>query len=194
MKHLLLISLLFLTGFMSYAQYDINEIEKTEDVEYSKFNCSSIKDDIYVGGDVNATIGNVAFIYFAPFIGYEFIPNFSAGISGMIRYLSYGNGSGEFSKGAGVFIRYKPKIPLVIESSFNIYSTSFNGFTQEPLGTHSWMLGGGYAYSIGKRSYSQVMVQYDLLNNNYVPENILLHFSGGSKLYYKFGIVYYLSD
>ena len=194
MKHLLLVSLLFLTTFMSHAQYDINEVGEDEKIGDSKFNWSSVKDNIYLGGDVNAILGNVAFIYFAPFIGYEFRSPFSAGISGMVRYLSYGNGNGEFSKGAGFFLRYKPRLPLVVESSFNIYSTNFKGSTKETKNTNSWMLGLGYAQSMGERSYTQIMIQYDLLNNDYVPENLLLQFTSGQRLYYKFGIVFYLGD
>jgi hypothetical protein len=187
MKHLLLVSLLFLTTFISHAQYDVDNVEESKE---SKFNWSGVKENIYVGGDVNAILGNVGFIYFAPFIGYEFRAPFSAGISGMVRYLSYGGGVGYFSKGAGVFVRYKPRIPLVVESSFNIYSTS----NIEPKRANSWMLGVGYAQSMGERSYTQIMIQYDLLNNDNVPENVLLQLPGGQRLYYKFGIVFYLGD
>ena len=187
MKHVLLVSLLFLTTFMSYAQYDVDDVEEPKE---AKFNWSGVKENLYVGGDINAILGNVGFIYFAPFIGYEFRAPFSVGVSGMVRYLSYGGGTNYFSKGAGVFARYKPRIPLVVESSFNIYSTS----NIEPKGAHSWMLGLGYAQSMGNRSYTQIMIQYDLLNNDNVPENVLLQLPGGQRLYYKFGIVYYLGD
>jgi len=193
MKQLLFLFTIF-TTLMTHAQYDVNEVEETSSAKKSTFNWSAIKDNLYVGGDINASIGSASFIYFAPFIGYEFKPSFSAGVSGMVRYLSYNNGIGEFSKGTGVFVRFKPQIPLILESSFNIYSTSFNGVSQEALGANSWMFGIGYAYSMGSRSYSQIIVQYDVLKNAGVPENIMLIFPGGGRLYYKFGIVYYLND
>jgi len=197
MKYLLLLLFSTLITLMSYGQYDIEKVDDSTKTQKTKFDWSGIKEDLYVGGDVNAIFGNVSFIYFSPFVGYEFIPSVSAGISGMVRYESgmiSGNVIGLFSKGTGLFVRYKPQIPIILESSFNLYSTSFSGVSQEAIGAKSWMLGIGYAYSMGERSYSQIIVQYDMLKNEYVPENLMLQFPGGGRLYYKFGFVYYLAD
>jgi|GEM_PF-1206286 len=197
MKYLLLLLCSTLITLMSYGQYDIEKVDDSTKTQKIKFDWSGIKENLYIGGDVNAIFGNVSFIYFSPFVGYEFIPSVSAGVSGMVRYESGmigGNVIGLFSKGTGLFVRYKPQIPIILESSFNLYSTSFSGISQEAIGAKSWMLGIGYAYSMGERSYSQIIVQYDMLKNEYVPENLMLQFPGGGRLYYKFGIVYYLAD
>ncbi len=196
MKHIILIFFsIFITTTTVYAQYDLDGVDESVDSENARFDWAGVKKNLYVGGDVNAFIGNGAFIYFAPFIGYEFIPSLSAGISGMLRYQSqpYNGGViGKFSKGTGVFVRFKPQIPLIVETSFNFYSSSFKGIIQDTEVTNSWMLGVGYAQSMGERSYTQIMIQYDLLKKDNVPENLLLQFPGGGRLYYKFGIVYYL--
>ncbi len=194
MKHALLFSLSIIMTLNSFGQYEIDDTKKSKK---SKFDWSGIKDNLYVGGDVNAIFGTSSFIYFSPFVGFEFIPSLSAGVSGMIRYqsgISNGNVVGLFSKGTGLFVRYKPQFPLILESSFNIYSTSLSGSSQEPLGAKAWMVGIGYAYSMGDRSYSQIMIQYDLLKDQFVPENLMLQFPGGGRVYYKFGIVFYLDD
>ena len=165
MKYLLFVLFSISITLTAHAQYDVDDIDEASSINKASFNWSAIKDDLYVGGDINALFGNAAFIYLAPFIGYEFKPSFSVGISGMVRYLSYNNGIGEFSKGTGVFVRFKPELPLILESSFNIYSTSFTGVSQEALGANSWMVGIGYSYSMGSRSYSQIIIQYDVLKN-----------------------------
>jgi len=189
------ISLLIVSVFislLSISQYDVDKVENSNKKNSSKFNWSTIKENIYVGGDFNAYISNTSFIYVAPFIGYEFIPSLSTGISTMIRYQTNSQVA-LFSRGTGVFLRFKPDFPIIIESSFNIYKTSFSGVTADPVGAKAWMLGVGYAYSMGDRSYAQFMFQYDMLKDQYVPENLMAQFPGGGRLYYKVGIVYYLS-
>ena len=197
MKNLFILLIIVLIPIASQAQYDVDDVKDSKETKKSKSNWENIKQDLYIGGDINAAIGSSSFLYFAPFIGYEFMPSLSTGISTMLKYQSqpYGNSViGRFSKGAGLFFRYKPQFPLILETSFNVYSSSYSGITIEPEPAKSWMLGVGYAYSMGERSYSQIMIQYDILKDEHVPENLMLLFPGGGRLYYKFGIIYYLND
>jgi hypothetical protein len=194
MKNSLLLLFLIFCTVQSFAQYDVDKVEDEKEGKKSKMNWTALKNDLYVGGGVNANFGSYSYIYFSPFIGYEFLPHISSGISTMIRFEQNSNGVGLLSKGAGVFVRYKPEIPILLETSYNIYSTSFKGVSQEPLPAKSVLIGVGYAQPIGDRSYAQVMLQYDVLRNPNVPENILLSFPGFGRVYYKFGFVYYLGN
>ena len=95
------------------------------------------------------------------------------------------------SIGYGLFTRYQMFERLLLETSFNGYKTYING--SEPINAKSWMVGLGYAQPFGNRSYSQFKLQYDLLKDVNVPEPIFIN-TGNFWLYFKFGMVFYLSD
>ena len=187
--------ILFLVPVLSWSQYDVEDVESdSTGKEAPKINTFKLKDKIYVGSGVNALFGNTTFFYISPMVGYDISDRFSAGVSTMYQYYRFGNFGKQSSIGAGVFTRYRPIDPLLIETSFNRYSTTVNGNTDSKIKAASWMVGLGYANSLGSRSFYQIMLQYDILRDEYVPEPALINFANGGSLYYKFGIVFYLSN
>lgn len=194
MKNLYIFILVLFIPLGMNAQYDVDNQMSEEDEEVeSRYIFDVIKKDLYIGGDLNLSIGGQSFLYLAPFVGYEFMPDLSAGISFMGKVLKNPSAS-RSSFGSGLFVRYTPEVPVIVETSFNFYNTRYTGITKDPVNSKSWMVGLGYAQSMGNgRSYTQIMFQYDLLKNPDVPENLLLSFSD-NRIYFKFGIVYYLND
>lgn len=192
MKNILL--LLIFIPFFSFSQYDVEDVKK-DSVKTPKVNPFKLKDKIYVGSGLNLLLGNTTFIYLSPQVGYDILPKLSAGISTLYQYYSvkYSQTSKAYSNsfGLGTFVRFRPVKPLILETSINHYWTSYsNSFKQQ---SNSWMLGVGYARSMGNRSYYQIMLQYDLLRDMNVPEPSIIS-SVNWRLYYKFGIVFYLSN
>jgi len=192
MKNILL--LLIFIPFFSFSQYDIEDVKK-DSVKTPKVNPFKLKDKIYVGSGLNLLLGNTTFIYLSPQIGYDILPKLSAGVSTLYQYYSvkYSPTSKAYSNsfGLGTFVRFRPIKPLILETSINHYWTNYsNSFKQQ---SNSWMLGLGYARSMGNRSYYQIMLQYDLLRDMNVPEPSIIS-TVNWRLYYKFGIVFYLSN
>jgi hypothetical protein len=192
MKNVIL--LFILIPVFSFSQYDVEGVKK-DSVKTPKINPFKLKEKIYVGSGLNLLLGTTTFIYLSPQIGYDILPKLSAGVSTLYQYYSvkYSNSSKAFSNsfGLGTFVRYRPVKPLILETSINHYWTNFsNSFKQQ---SNSWMLGVGYARSMGDKSYYQIMLQYDFLRDMNVPEPSIIS-TVNWRLYYKFGIVFYLSN
>jgi hypothetical protein len=197
MKKYFTLFVLLLLSFASSAQYDLEDVESDSISKDPKLNPFKLKEKIYVGSGLNALFGSRTFIYVSPFIGYDITPKFSAGIGTMYQYYREnfnGNIGYLHSIGGGVFTRFRPIEQLILETSINTYSTTYNGVSESKVRSNSWMLGLGYANSIGGKAYYQVMIQYDLFKNSDVPEPLLMQFSNGGRVYYKFGLVFYLSN
>jgi hypothetical protein len=197
MKNFFRLLVLLSLSFMSFAQYDVDDVESDSSATKDpKINPFILKDKIYVGSGLNLLFGSTTFFYISPIVGYDITDKFSAGVVTMYQYYRQSYGGGNYSSsnsfGLGVFARYRPISQLILETSLNGYTTTFNG--SDKVNSKSWMLGLGYANSMGKRSYYQFMVQYDLLKDYNVPEPAIVNFPGGGRLYYKLGIVFYLSN
>lgn len=197
MKFLLTTILLLLLPLTSMAQYDVEDVKNdSSETKEPAINPYKLRDKLYVGSGLNLLFGNTTFFYVSPMVGYDITDKFSAGIGTMYQFYRQNVGGGNFynsnSFGVGVFTRFRPIEPLILETSINTYRTTYNGSNKEKA--NSWMLGAGYASSLGSRAYYQVMLQYDLLRDPNVPEPALLKFPNGSGVYYKFGIVFYLAN
>ena len=183
-------------SFSLFAQYDVEKAEKDTIVNIKKDKTiAAIKKNTYVGSGFNILLGNQLYLYASPQIGYEFLPNFSAGFLSLMQYYTASNLNQTYRQsavGGGIFTRYFLLNRVVLESSFNLYKIKAS-VTGQPLyenNTSSWMVGLGLANKLGDRSYANFLVSYDLLRNVDNPENLILNLNN-FKLYYKFGIVIY---
>lgn len=199
MKKSITILFILMLSFVSNAQYDIDDVEKdSTSTKEPKINPFKLKEKIYVGSGLNLSFGNRTFIYVSPMVGYDITPKFSGGVVTMYQYYRENFGGGNYgyfhSIGGGIFTRYRPIEQLILETSINTYTTTYNGVSSTKIKSNSWMLGLGYAKSIGGKAYYQIMIQYDLFKNQDVPEPLLIPFKNGGRIYYKFGLVFYLSN
>jgi len=198
MKKLLIISLL-LTHAFCFGQYDMedNKKENEKPKKERKMTPMAFKERTYVGGELSLRFGNFTYIYVAPFMGFDIIKNFSAGFSTMYQfYREYNPLSGQvFSThayGGGVFLRYRPIKPILLQTEFNLYNTqdySSGAFWGDRVNAPVFMAGGGYAGGIGDKAYYQIMLMYDFIQHESNPIPPLWF---GIPLYLKYGIVFYL--
>ena len=193
MNRLLVICLLFLT-FPVFAQYDMNKAKDTTDQKGSNLNTYELKQHIYVGADVNFLFGQNLYLYLAPMAGYELWKGVSAGVSTMYQLYRVGGSQSYHTYGGGIFARWRPPALqfILLQTEFDVYNT--NDFTSAYYGDRvnvpAFMGGLGYAGGFGK-SYYQIMLKYDFINNVNNPLPPLF----GKKsipLYLSYGIVFYL--
>jgi len=192
MKSIVFILLLIPT--FAFSQYDIEDVKK-DSVKSPKVNPYKLKDKIYVGSGLNLLLGTTTFIYVSPQIGYDITPKFSSGISTLYEFyrIQYTNTTSAYSNsfGVGYFVRYRPIQQLILETSINHYWSNFNSTYK--VQSNSLMLGVGYARPLGNKSYYNIMIQYDFLRDMNVPEPAIIS-AATWRLYYKFGMVFYLSN
>jgi len=191
-KSILLIFLLTIVK-IGLSQYDIDasENDSISGQKRDKF-ISLIKENTYVGSGANLLLGNQIAIYLSPQIGYEFLPNLSAGFLSSIQYNQFPNYK-QTALGVGVFSRYILFQRLILETSFNFYRVrgSFTGQTI-PFEdkSRSWLAGLGFARQLGNKAYANFLVSYDLLRNEGNPELAIVDLPN-LKIYYKFGFTIY---
>ena len=187
--------------FTGYGQYDVEKVKKdTAKGQKNEKLVRSLKENTYVGSGLNLLLGNNFYVYASPQIGYEFIPKLSAGFLSLIQYQRSTNPftlstQTVRSLGAGIFLRYRPFNFLVLESSYNRYrirASATGQIAPFEISAQSLMVGLGYTRSIGKKSYTNILISYDLIGDEFNPEPTL--FSSATSafaLYFKFGVVVY---
>jgi hypothetical protein len=188
-----LVILLFLSGFSASAQYDIDSANADSDLKEPKLDIYEIKKKIYVGGDLSMRFGNLTYIYAAPLAGYEFYKGISAGITGIYQLVRVNNGFGVVSEstyGGGLFVRYRPLDFLLVQTEFDMLNTV--NYTSAPgnrINFPVFMLGAGYAGSLGQRAYYNVMLMYDFIDDPNMTVPRIVPFA---PLYLRYGFVWYL--
>lgn len=198
MKRFLFISLL-ITNVICFGQYDMEDNQKENDKPKKEKNVTplAIKERTYVGGELALRFGNFTYIYVAPFIGFDFVKTFSGGVSTMYQFYREfnpftGQSFSTHAYGGGVFLRFRPIRQILLQTEFNLYNTqdfSTNAFLGDRVNVPVFMAGGGYAGSLGEKSYYQVMLLYDFIQNESNPIPPLIR---GIPLYLRYGLVFYL--
>jgi hypothetical protein len=186
------LSLLFLFPVIGFSQYEVEMDDSL--AEEPKVDLYELKQKIYVGGDVSMRFGNLTYIYAAPLVGYEFYKGLSAGLTGIYQYVRINNlGSiqTEGTFGGGVFMRYRPIEFILLQTEFDILNTV--NYTSAPgnrINFPAFMMGAGYAGSLGDRAYYNVMLMYDFINN---PNMTLWPIVTFAPVYLRYGFVWYLA-
>lgn len=160
-----------------------------------KFSLFEVKQRIYAGGDFSFSLpSGMTYLYIAPLAGYDIVKQkLSAGLSTMYQF--YGIRIGNqyqtwHSYGGGVFLRYRPWKPLLLQTEFDLYNTNnFADGTFERINVPLFLVGAGYARSMGDKAYSQFMLFYDLIQD---PNNPLPRIFLNVPIHIKFGFVVYL--
>lgn len=189
------LTFLFIASFtVVFGQYDIEDAKKENEKDSDKnFSLYNLKQDIYVGGEFSLSLGTFGtYIYAAPMIGYDITEKFSAGFSAMYQFqrVVFTNTSVNLSAfGGGVFTRFRPIDPILMQVEYNLFNTpdyvnNYNNRVNVP----AFMAGAGYAGAMGSRSYYQILLMYDFINDPNMPlPGFILE-----PLHLKFGLVFYL--
>lgn len=170
MKNLriVLLSFCFLLPALQFSQ--AREIEVDED----DFSMRSFKDRFYTGGNIAfQVVNNVFFLDVSPIFGYEITKNFSSGIGLKYSYIRQG-GNPPWSTsiyGGSVFSRYLITANTLAHTEFEMINLDVfeigTGFVRKWVPV--WLVGGGYRQSLGGRSYFQIMLLYDIINDKNNP-------------------------
>lgn len=177
------------------AQYDVEDV-KNDSLEKPAVNWFELKQRIYVGGEFGLSFGGgQTYIHIAPLMGYDITEKFSAGVSAMYQLwrVNFINTTANYSTfGGGVFSRFRPWDPLLLQLEFDMFNTvDFAELTFDRVNVPAFMAGIGYARSFGGRSYYQFMLFYDFINNPNMPLPQLI---GGVPIYLKLGLIWHLGD
>lgn len=191
-----LIFLLLCCSTISFGQYDMDEATDTTTKE-QKVNPYTLKQRIYVGGDVSLSFGSGFYLYLGPFVGYDLWKGISAGIGTMYQLrrsppLSNGTILSSHAYGGGVFARYRPPVfpYLLVQTEFMLYNAE--DLTSPLAGSRAtipaWNSGLGYAGG-GDKIYYQIMLMFDAINH---PSNPLPNLFSDIPVYLRYGIVVHL--
>ncbi|MFT5823999.1 MAG: hypothetical protein ACI8ZM_005265 [Crocinitomix sp.] len=163
-----------------FGQYDVDDIKNDTTDTPSRINWFEQKQKIYVGGEANISFrSGSSYIYLSPQIGYDITERFSGGVSTMYQLLRFRdiNATYNFSSfGGGVFARFRPIEQIVLQTELNIYNTVdfLNNPLEDRVNVLAYLVGGGYANSLGDRAHYQIMLMYDLIGNPNIPLPSLL--------------------
>lgn len=193
MKNYFLAFSLFVS-IAAFSQYDVEEVKK--DTSSSEgINWFQLKQNIYVGGELGLSFSQgSSFLSVAPLVGYDFGYGVSAGVSALYQLFRFRDPSGNVFNfntfGGGVFARYRPWDPLIIQTEFDRFNTiDFANGTGDRVNVNAFMAGLGYANSFGDRSYYQVLLMYDFIDDPNMPLPPFLF----RQLHMKLGIIWYLN-
>ena len=193
MKKLLLILALAIIPKV-WGQYDIDNAKKESDE--SSVNWFELKQRIYVGGELGLSFGTgSSFVNAAPIIGYDLTDKFSVGISTMYQLWRLRDFTGAtynfHTFGGGLFTRFRPVQQIILQLETNLYNTNdFDSGTLDRVNVPAIMAGLGYAQPLGGRSYYQIMLMYDFVNDPNMPLPPIIF----EPLHFRMGLVWYLGD
>lgn len=134
-------------------------------------------DNLIFGGGLGFQFGTSTIINVAPQVGYRFTEKLSFGVG--VTYLHYasslppafstsiygGNVFGSYLIFENVFVRAEYEL-LSLESR---YFNPFISSDQERFNVSSMLVGGGYRFQLGERSYLNLLVMWNLNESQYSP-------------------------
>ncbi len=159
---------------------ETEEMEDTQTPEREKKARDPAWDRVFWGGNATANFGNLnSFVYLSPRVGYRITDQFSAGVGLTYMYRSFNArnaflnaGIGNISTslyGGNIFGRLNVTEQLFAQTEFEALSVeNFDTFDipDDRALVPSFFVGGGYSFRLGKRSFLNTMVLYNLLYTN----------------------------
>ncbi|MCK7559712.1 hypothetical protein MKQ70_34120 [Chitinophaga sedimenti] len=180
------VALLFLAGVETamaqdtpYQRRIFTEPPKPEQKEKTGFDRSKL----FVGGGLGLSFGDYTNVNVSPMVGYRFSRLFAAGLNVNFQYGSqrWRDYDGETylrdqytMLGGGVFGRVYPleMIFIQVQPEYNSIKVKTTDYRNDPkqvytdrYGVPSLLLGAGYAQPIGGNSAFNIMIQYDVLQD-----------------------------
>lgn len=145
------------------------------------------KDRIWFGGGVNLSFGTVSNIGASPLVGYKIDQKgkWSAGLGVNYNYFSDSRFTPTFESstyGGSLFTRYRVIPAVFLHTEYNLQSYEiFRPFSDELA--REWvpflLVGGGYAQSMGGRSFLTIQVLWDVIQDVRSPYGSQPFITGG---------------
>ncbi|MBN1379506.1 MAG: hypothetical protein JXA04_09750 [Gammaproteobacteria bacterium] len=133
--------------------------------------------DVYYGGSIGLTFGDVDYVEISPMVGMHFTPQLSAGVSAMYRWRSDSRYEPELKTedyGATVFVRLHVSSSAYLQAEYEYLDYEvyiYPGLTTERRQHSSLLAGGGVSQPIGQNTYAYATalynVDYDEVNSPY---------------------------
>jgi hypothetical protein len=158
-KKILIIIIILISSNLTFAQF-----EDFEEENYSENEETSIKDQIFYGGDFGFQFGTVTFLNISPQIGYYITDYWSAGVGA--TYMFYKNNFFDLKTsvyGGSLFTEIYPLSFIVLHGesqmlNIEIYENPNNPFRAWDL---SLLGGGGYRMRIGEKGIVNYLILWN---------------------------------
>jgi hypothetical protein len=134
----------------------------------------SFADRLFFGGDIGLQFGDVTYINIAPIIGYKVTDAFGVGLGPSYtyvkdkRYVGYEYTASSY--GGRMFGQYRVVENAMAYGEYSLVNADvFDEFTlkQKRVNIPSLLLGGGYMQPIGDASSFNLMVLFNVIEDNY---------------------------
>lgn len=137
---------------------------------------SDIKDKIYFGGTIGLSFGSYTQIGLYPLIGYKITPKLSAGLKFSYQYVKDNRYSTAYSTsnyGGSIFARYRLIPQLYLHTEYEMINYELYNSVGESERT--WVpflfVGAGFSQRLGGRSWLNIQILFDVLQNSNSPYN-----------------------
>ena len=135
-----------------------------------------LSEKIYYGGNIGLSFGTYTMIGIYPMIGYKITPKLSAGVKIAYEYIQDKRFATTYSTsnyGASVFTRYRVIPQLYLHAEFA--GLNYEIYNALGVSNREWipflLVGAGYSQPLGNRTWLNVQVLFDVLQNEKSPYN-----------------------
>ena len=133
-----------------------------------------LKDKIYFGGYVNLSFGQYMVIGIEPMVAYKLTPKLSAGVKFRYDYISDNRYSTKYTTsdyGGSLFTRYRLIPQLYVHAEYATYN--YELYNELGGSSREWIpfmfVGAGYSQKLGGRTWLNLQVLFDVLQNENSP-------------------------
>lgn len=147
----------------------------------------TLRDRLYVGGDLGLQFGTYNLINISTFAGYSLTEDFSVGVGA--RYMWFKDNIFNESTsiyGGSTFMRYLIGDYIIAHAEYELLNVERYDPFSGALGRENiflGLIGGGYRQNFGGGSYLQMLILYDVINDPLSPftisQELPLVFRGG---------------
>jgi hypothetical protein len=190
-----LAALVLLSARPAVAQFTRNDTDSTKAGDSDAFGKKNeLLHRLYSGGDVSATFGTENMVMLAPVLGVDIIGNLSAGVG--VRYIWWNSRTWNYNAhmfGMSVFTKYILADVILLHAEYEKLNVeNYSAFEQRYRRT--WidvaLVGGGYRQMLGERSYWNLLVLYDVINDQRSPYSVAYNLP----LVFRTGFIIYLTS
>ena len=134
----------------------------------------SIKDNLFYGGYINLSFGSYTVIGVEPMVGYRLNPKLSAGVKVKYNYIKddrYAKSYSTSTYGGSIFGRYllTPNFYAQAEAASSNYELFYIDGSSEREWIPFLLLGGGYMQPLGERTWLNIEILFDVLQDDKSP-------------------------
>lgn len=139
-------------------------------------NTSHFTDRLFTGGDIGMQFGSQTYVQIAPLLGYRATPDFSLGITAKYIYYNINDNYSNYhyetnTYGGGLFMRYNVMEAVFLHAEYEALSLEVpvSPYEMNRRIVSGLFLGGGYRQFFGSYSSMNIMILFDVIEDQYSP-------------------------